>query len=271
MAFSWKFLVRPEKVKKKLNLRNWDADYRANKSKESVETELTAFSSQLSELQYKLYADNRYALVIILQGVDASGKDGTIRHVMGALNPQSCYVKAFKDPTTEELSHDYLWRVHNAIPAKGQIAVFNRSHYEDVIEPQVHNLIPKNELTTRFKQINEFEKYLSDNHIMILKFFLHISKDEQKKRLIKRLHDPTKHWKISESDLHNRKYWDKYMVSYEKALAVCSTDYAPWYIVPANSKWFRNWVVAQILIKTLDNMKLKYPQPKIDISKLSID
>ena len=133
MEFSWKFLVRPGKVKKKLNLRNWDADYHANKSKEGVEKELTVFSSQLSELQYKLFADNRHALVIILQGVDASGKDGTIRHVMGALNPQSCYVKAFKVPTTEELSHDYLWRVHNAIPAKGQIAVFNRSHYEDVI------------------------------------------------------------------------------------------------------------------------------------------
>ena len=150
-----------------------------------MEKELTAFSSQLSKLQYKLFADNRHALVIILQGVDASGKDGTIRHVMGALNPQSCYVKAFKVPTTEELSHDYLWRVHNAIPAKGQIAVFNRSHYEDVIEPQVHDLVPKNELTTRFRQINDFERYLSENHITVLKFFLHISKDEQKKRLIK--------------------------------------------------------------------------------------
>ena len=271
MKFSWKFLVRPGKVKKKLNLRNWDADYHANKSKEGVEKELTVFSSQLSELQYKLFADNRHALVIILQGVDASGKDGTIRHVMGALNPQSCYVKAFKVPTTEELSHDYLWRVHNAIPAKGQIAVFNRSHYEDVIEPQVHDLVPKNELTTRFRQINDFERYLSENHITVLKFFLHLSKDEQKKRLIKRLHDPTKGWKISESDLHSRKYWDKYTLSYEKVLAVCSTKYAPWYIVPANSKWFRNWVVAQVLIETLDNMKLKYPQPKIDISKLSVE
>ena len=176
---------KARKSEKKLNLRNWDTDYHTNKSKEGVEKELTAFSSQLSKLQYKLFADNRHALVIILQGVDASGKDGTIRHVMGALNPQSCYVKAFKVPTTEELSHDYLWRVHNAIPAKGQIAVFNRSHYEDVIEPQVHDLVPKNELTTRFRQINDFERYLSENRITVLKFFLHISKDEQKKRLIK--------------------------------------------------------------------------------------
>src|SRR5919197_2019701 len=270
MELSWKFLVKPRKMPKKLKLKDWDADYHANKNKEDVESELATFSSEMSALQYKLFADNRHALVIVLQGVDASGKDGTIRHVMGALNPQSCYVEAFKVPTTEEFSHDYLWRVHRAVPAKGQVAIFNRSHYEDVIEAHVHNLISKNELTARFRQINDFERYLSENDVTILKFFLHISKDEQKKRLIERLQDPTKHWKISESDLQHRKYWDKYMESYEIVLGVCSTKYAPWYIVPANSKWFRNWVVAQVVTKTLNSLKLSYPQPKIDIPKFSI-
>ena len=213
---------------------------------------------------------NSRSLVIILQGVDASGKDGTIRHVMGALNPQSCYVKSFKVPTEEELSHDYLWRVHMAVPPKGQIAIFNRSHYEDVIEVRVRNLVPKNELTPRYRQINDFERYLSQNHVTILKFFLHISKDEQKKRIKERFMDPTKRWKISEGDLLVRKYWDKYMESYEQALSRCSTHWAPWYVIPANLKWFRNWAVAQIIVNTLDRMKLKYPQPRIDVSKSAI-
>ncbi len=190
---------------------------------------------------------------------------------MGALNPQSCYVKSFKVPTAEEPSHDYLWRVHLAVPPKGQIAIFNRSHYEDIIEGLVHNLVPKNELTPRYRQINDFEKYLSENHVTMLKFFLHISKEEQKKRLQARLEDPTKHWKISESDIQDRKFWDKYMESYEQALNVCSTTWAPWYIVPANVKWFRDWLLADIVVKTLSKMKLKYPQPKIDISKFVIE
>jgi PPK2 family polyphosphate:nucleotide phosphotransferase len=270
MELSRKFLVKPEKMTRKLKLKEW-FDYDANKRKEDVEKDFTHFSSRMSELQYKLYADNTQSLLIILQGVDASGKDGTIRHVMGALSPLSCYAKSFKVPTTEELSHDYLWRVHMAIPSKGQIAIFNRSHYEDVIEVGVHNLIPRNELTQRYIQINDFERYLSENHVTILKFFLHISKDEQKKRLMARLQDPAKRWKISESDLQNRKHWDNYMESYEKVLSMCSTKYAPWYIVPANLKWFRDWVVAHIVVETLDNMKLKYPQPKIDASKFSIE
>jgi PPK2 family polyphosphate:nucleotide phosphotransferase len=271
MKSTSKFVVRPGKMTNKLRLRDWDPDYHANKNKGDVEKELATFSSQMSELQYKLFADNRRSILIILQGVDASGKDSTIRHVMGALNPQSCYVKAFKVPTTEEFSHDYLWRVHMAIPAKGQIAIFNRSHYEDVIEAYVRKLVPKNELSLKLKQINDFERYLSENHITILKFFLHISKDEQKKRLLERLHDPTKHWKITESDLQHRKHWDKYMESYEKLLGFCSTKYAPWYVVPANLKWFRNWVVAWVVTKRLNSMKLSYPQPKVDISKFSIE
>ena len=270
MGLNQKLLVKPGKTTRKLKLKDWDPDYDADKRKQDVERELAHFSSRMSELQHKLFAANSHSLVIILQGVDASGKDGTIRQVMGALNPQSCYVKSFKVPTEEDLSHDYLWRVHMAVPPKGQIAIFNRSHYEDVIEVRVRNLVPRNELTPRYRQINDFERYLSQNHVTILKFFLHISKDEQKKRIKERLMDPTKRWKISEGDLLVRKYWDKYMESYEQALSRCSTHWAPWYVIPANLKWFRNWAVAQIIVNTLDRMKLKYPQPRIDVSKSTI-
>ncbi len=268
MQLGQKLLVKPGKIARKLKLEDWSPD--GDKKKENVERELVRLSSQMSELQYKLFADNSRSLLIILQGVDASGKDGTIRHVMGALNPQSCYVKPFKVPTAEEVLHDYLWRVHMSIPKKGQIAIFNRSHYEDVIEVCVHNLVPKDEILTRYRQINDFERYLSENHVEILKFFLHISKDEQKKRLQERIEDPTKHWKISESDLQDSKYWDKYMESYKEALSRCSTQWAPWHVIPANLKWFRNWAVAQIIVNTLDRMRLKFPEPKIDVSRFTI-
>lgn len=271
MELYQKLLVKPGKAVGKLKLKQWDPDYDIGKSKRDRETELARFSSQMSELQYKLYADSNLSLLIILQGVDTSGKDGTIRHVMAALNPQSCYVKSFKVPTREDITHDYLWRVHIAIPPKGQIAVFNRSHYEDIIEVRVHNLVSKNEITSRYRQINDFERYLSENHVKILKFFLHISKDEQKKRLQERLKDPMKRWKISENDFRNHKYWNKYMDAYEEALKSCSTKWAPWYIIPANVKSFRDWTVAQIIVKTLEGMNLKYPEPKIDVSKFVID
>jgi PPK2 family polyphosphate:nucleotide phosphotransferase len=200
MELKSKLILKPGRTTRKVKLKEWDPGYTANKKKENVENELTQLSSQISESQYKFFAAKSQSLVIILQGVDASGKDGTIRHVMGALNPQSCYVKSFRVSSEEDLSHDYLWRVHMAVPPKGQIAIFNRSHYEDVIEARVRNLVHKNELTPRYRQINDFERLLSENHVTILKFFLHISRDEQKKRLEERLEDPTKHWKISEND-----------------------------------------------------------------------
>ena len=271
MTLGQKLLVKPSKLTRKLKLEDWDTEYNAYRKKENVEHELDRLSRQMSELQYKLFASKTQSLLIILQGVDASGKDGTIRHVMGALNPQNCYVKSFKVPTQEEATHDYLWRVHMAIPQKGQIAIFNRSHYEDLIEVCVHNSVPKNEILRRYTQINYFERYLSENHVAILKFFLHISKDEQKKRLQERIENASKHWKISESDLQDRRYWDKYMASYEKALTRCSTPWAPWYIIPSNLKWFRNWAVAQMIVNTLEKMKLKFPEPKIDVSKLVIE
>jgi polyphosphate kinase 2 (PPK2 family) len=176
MQLGQKLLIKPGRIARKLKLDDRSPNYDVDKKKENAERELARLSSQMSELQYKLFADNSQSLLIILQGVDASGKDGTIRHVMGALNPQSCYVKPFKVPTTEEFLHDYLWRVHMSIPQKGQIAIFNRSHYEDVIEASVHNLAPRNEILTRYRQINDFERYLSENHVVILKFFLHTNK-----------------------------------------------------------------------------------------------
>lgn len=269
---SKELILQPEEEStKQLKLKNWDPDYYANKAKNDMENDINYFSEQIVELQYKLYADNSKSLLIILQGVDTSGKDGTIRHVMGALNPQNCYVKSFKAPNENELAHDYLWRIHMVIPSKGQISIFNRSHYEDIIEASVHNLIPNDNLILRYRQINDFERYLSENHVTILKFFLHISKDEQKKRLQERLHDPTKYWKIKESDFIDHRYWDRYLESYEKVLSLCSTKWAPWYIIPANVKHFRNWAVSYIVLKTLENMNPRFPEIKIDPSKFIID
>src|SRR5215472_3166980 len=271
MQLRQKLLVTPGKIARKLIFGDRSPDYDGDKKKENVDHELDRLSSRMTELEYKLFADNSQSLIILLQCVNASGKDGTIRHVMGALNPQNCYVKSFKVPSSEDVLHDYLWRVHMSIPQKGQIAIFNRSHYEDVIEVYVHNLVRNNEILRRYRQINDFERYLSENHVTILKFFLHISKAEQKKRLQERIEDASKHWKISERDLQDRKYWDKYISSYEKALTQCSTPWAPWYVIPSNLKWFRNWAVAQIIVNTLERMKLKFPEPKTDFSKLVIE
>ncbi len=272
MDLSKELLLKPRKGTQNSKLKDLDSNYDAGKSKEDMENDMPSLFNQMSDLQYKLFADSSKALLIILQGVDTSGKDGTIRHVMGALNPQNCSVKSFKVPNEEELAHDYLWRIHNAIPPKGQISIFNRSHYEDIVEASVRNLIPNDKLVMRYRQINEFERYLSENHITILKFFLYISKEEQKKRLIERLKDPTKHWKIKESDFIDHKYWDKYMESYEKVLSLCNIKWAPWYIIPANVKHFRNWAIAKIITKTLENMKLEFPEIKVkDLSKLIVD
>ncbi len=218
-----------------------------------------------------LYADRRYALLIVLQAVDAGGKDGTIRHVMSGVNPQGCVVTAFKEPTPEELSHDFLWRVHKAVPSRGDIGIFNRSHYEDVLIVRVHSLVPKVVWQKRYEQINDFEYMLTENNVTILKFYLHISRDEQRKRLEARLRDPTHNWKLSLSDLEERQHWDDYREAYEAALRKCSTDRAPWYVIPANKKWFRNQVVAELIVQALDRMKLKYPAPTVDISKVKLD
>ena len=223
---------------------------------------------RLGELQHLLYADKRYALLIVLQALDAGGKDGTIRHVMSGVNPQGCDVTSFKAPSNLELTHDYLWRIHQAVPPLGNIGIFNRSHYEDVLIVRVHRLVPTEVWSKRFRQINEFERMLTQNGVTILKFFLHISKDEQKRRFEARMQDPSRNWKLSLPDFEERQHWSEYQEAYQEALRKCSTEWAPWYVIPADRKWLRNHVIAELIVQALDDMKLKYPAPSVDISKV---
>ena len=233
-----------------------------------VEAQFKKTLDRLDELQYTLYAEGKRSVLMVLQGMDTSGKDGTIRHVMSGASPQSCKVTSFKVPSSHELAHDFLWRIHQAAPEKGQIMIFNRSHYEDVLVVRVHDLVPKKVWEERYDEINRFEKYLTENGTTILKFFLHISKEEQKERIQARLADPAKHWKLSEADLKEREYWDDYIDAYEDALTKCSTKYAPWYIIPANHKWFRTLAVSKILVEALEKMNPKYPTSELDINRM---
>jgi PPK2 family polyphosphate:nucleotide phosphotransferase len=217
-----------------------------------------------------MYAEDRRALLVVLQAMDAGGKDGTIRHVTAGLNPQGCRVTSFKAPSAEELDHDYLWRIHHAVPARGEFGIFNRSHYEDVLVVRVHGLVPKSVWSARYQQINAFEKLLAANDVVIVKFFLHISKEEQIERLRARLEDPTKLWKFNEQDIAERRRWDDYMAAYEDALERCSMPAAPWYIVPANKKWFRDYVVSQILLDTLSRLKMQFPKATVDPKKIRL-
>jgi PPK2 family polyphosphate:nucleotide phosphotransferase len=215
-------------------------------------------------LQNKFYAEKKRALLIVLQGMDTAGKDGTIRHVMSGINPQGCSVTAFKVPNSEELSHDFLWRIHKAVPERGMIGIFNRSQYEDVLVVRVHKLVPKDIWQARYDEINRFERNLAENDVKILKFFLHISKEEQKKRLDDRLHDPHKKWKLSKADGKERKLWDDYVAAYEAMLHQCSTEYAPWFIIPSDHKWFRNLAVSRIIVETLEGFDMHFPQSPED-------
>ena len=259
------FKVKPNT---KIHLTNWNPTFLKRMDKEEAEKILNQnLMNQMSDLQYKLFANKSQSLLIILQGISAAGKDSTIRNVMGAFNPQSCRAIAFKAPSEEELFHDYLWRIHKLMPAKGEITVFNRSHYEDVIEVRVRKLVSKSIWSKRYTQINEFERYLHENNIKIIKLFLHISKDEQKRKLEERMRNPQKQWKITESDITEHNYYEQYMEAYEEALWKCSSKWAPWYIIPADIKSLRNFVVAEIIVTTLKSMKLKFPKPNFDISK----
>jgi PPK2 family polyphosphate:nucleotide phosphotransferase len=226
---------------------------------------------ELSRLQNLLYAENRRALLIVLQGMDTSGKDGTIRHVLAGLSPLGVQVKAFKVPTEEELAHDFLWRIHKEVPKHGVIGIFNRSHYEDVLVVRVHGLVPRKVWKNRYELINQFEKLLVKNNVIVLKFFLHISKAEQKARLEQRLADPTRYWKFSLQDVEERKYWSAYRKAYEDVLSRCSTKWAPWHLVPANHKWYRNLVVAETIVQTLGELDMHYPPPSVDLSKIKIE
>ncbi len=232
---------------------------------------LKKLNKQLLELQGLLYAESQHALLIVLQGMDTCGKDGTIRRVMSGINVQGCDVISFKVPTADELSRDFLWRAHRAVPPKGKIGIFNRSHYGDVLVVRVHNLVPESVWSQRYRQINDFERMLVENGTVVLKFFLHISKDEQKERLESRIEDPTKHWKIAASDIRERAYWDDYMQAYEVMLQKCSTEWAPWHIIPANKKWYRNLVITECIVDTLKKLDMRYPEPSVDVTKLRID
>jgi PPK2 family polyphosphate:nucleotide phosphotransferase len=223
--------------------------------------------ARLAELQYLLYASKQHALLIILQGMDCSGKDGTIRQVMAQVNPQGCRVTSFKAPSAQEAAHDFLWRIHPAVPDRGMIGIFNRSHYEDVLIVRVHKLVSEGIWSTRFKEINSFEKILTENNVRLLKFYLHIGRQEQKKRFQQRLQDRTKWWKLSPADFQERNYWKHYITAYEDMLRYCSTPWAPWYIIPANKKWFRNLAVSHIIVKTLEDLKMKFPKPTFDVSQ----
>lgn len=266
MSYAYDFRVKTGST---INLAKIDPDFHDKyENEEAVAEEAEKNSQKLSELQAMMYAENKHALLVVLQAMDGGGKDGTIHHVMSAMNPQGCSVVSFKVPTAEELAHDYLWRIHKQTPRKGQVTVFNRSHYEDVLVVRVHNLVSKEIWSRRYNEINAFERGLANAGTTIVKFFLHIDKNEQLRRFRDRLDDSGKQWKISESDYSEREYWDDYQQAYMDVLSKCSFNYAPWYIIPANHKWFRNLVVSQILVETLQDLKMKYPEPSVDLEAI---
>lgn len=240
-------------------------------SKEESLQRMEELQAQLSEFQERLYAENKRSVLIIFQAMDTGGKDGAVKSLMTGLNPTGVQVTSFKAPTWEELDHDYLWRVHQKVPSRGMIGVWNRSHYEDVLITRVHKMVDKKTCQARFEQINNFEKMLVENDVTLLKFFLHISKDEQKERLQARLDDPTKHWKFNEGDLKERALWDEYQVAYEDVLNQCSTKYAPWFIVPADKKWARNIIIAEAVLDAIAKLKPQFPQVELDPAKMVIE
>jgi PPK2 family polyphosphate:nucleotide phosphotransferase len=248
-----------------------DAGETAGWNRAAGEAHLAKGVERLADLQDRLWAEARRCVLIVLQGMDASGKDGTIKHVMTAFNPQGCIVTSFKVPTPDELAHDYLWRVHQRTPGAGEVGVFNRSHYEDVLVVRVHELVPRETWAARFDQINAFESLLSAAGTSIVKFMLHIDRDEQRRRFESRLKDPAKRWKFRSGDLVERKLWEAYQTAYEDVLARCSTDAAPWYVIPANQKWFRNLAVAEILGDVMEDLDPRYPPPTEDLSAIRVD
>ena len=261
-------LVKPGK---KFRLQDVDPDSTLGlKNKQEAERTLAENRRRLIDLQRLFYASRRKGLIIVLQAIDAGGKDGTIRHVMRGVNPQGCRVASFKAPSSNELSHDYLWRIHRNVPPRGEMCIFNRSHYEDVLVVRVHNYVPKEVWNRRFRHINEFERMLAEEDFLIRKFYLHISKAEQKKRFEQRLQDKKKNWKFSSADVEERRYWDKYMEAFEDVLDKCSTSFAPWFVVPSNRKWVRNVAISSILVQTLEELDMKFPVPKEDLSKVRV-
>jgi len=252
-----------------LKLNKIDPNFKnKHEDKDSAEAETAGHVDKMRELQYLLYAEGKHSLLICLQALDAAGKDGTINHVLGAMNPQGCKVYGFKVPSKEELAHDFLWRIHARTPGKGEVVIFNRSHYESVLVERVHKLVPKEIWAERYDLINEFERGLLANGTHIIKLFLHIDADEQLRRFKQRIDDPARHWKISEFDYSERKLWNDYQEAYEDAISKTSTKHAPWYVIPSNHKWFRNLAVSNIIVDTLKSLDMEFPAPTVDIEKI---
>ena len=263
MDFRKRFIVEPGS---KFKLADFDpADKGQHENHQTAEAEIARHADALARLQYKLYAEGKRSLLIVLQGLDASGKDGVIRHVMTGTNPQGVNVTCFKQPTHEELAHDFLWRAHHHTPGCGEIMIFNRSHYEDVLIVRVHNIVPRSVWSLRYERIREFEKLLVQAGTQLIKFYLHISPEEQLNRFKERLDDPHRNWKIRESDYIERKYWPAYIEAMEEAIRETTTKHAPWFIIPSNHKWFRDLVISSILVNTLEEMQLQIPKPSVDL------
>ena len=266
MDFRKQFAVSPGK---KLKLAAIDPSQSGGHlSNEAAQPEISKYVTRMAELQALLYANADQSLLVVLQALDAAGKDGVVRHLFSGMNPQGTSVFGFKQPSASEAAHDFLWRAHQRTPAKGEVVVFNRSYYEDVLVVRVHELVPKAVWSKRFDLINDFEKLLTQNGTRILKFFLHISPEEQLERFKQRLDDPARNWKISESDYSERELWPKYTEAYEDALEKTSTAHAPWYVIPANHKWFRNLAASQIIAETMEDMKLKLPPTRVDLEEV---
>jgi len=264
------YLVKPETKVKLSKIDPSDTgDFKGGK--EAALAEFEKLNGKLEALQELLFAEHKQKVLVILQAMDAGGKDGTISHVFEGVNPAGVRVASFKAPTAEELDHDFLWRVHKEVPGKGELVIFNRSHYEDVLVVRVHNYVPPEVWKKRFDQINEFERTLAENGTTILKFYLHIDLDEQKERLQARLDDPTKRWKFRLGDLEERKLWGNYMEAFEDVLSKTSTDYAPWYIVPANHKWYRDLVISSVLVDALEGLKMKYPESEENLDGVVVE
>jgi PPK2 family polyphosphate:nucleotide phosphotransferase len=266
MDFRKQFVVEPGSLVRLAEIDTGFVGDFADKEAARIQTEKN--TAKLAELQYKLYAENRRSLLIILQAMDAGGKDGTINKVFAPMNPQGCRVQGFKEPSREALAHDFLWRIHLFTPKAGEVVVFNRSHYEDVLIVRVHDLVPKTVWSKRYEHIRNFEKMLTDHQTKVVKFFLHISPEEQLKRFMERLDDPAKQWKISEADYRERERWGDYAAAFEDAFRECSTPEAPWYIIPADHKHFRNLAVSQIMVDVLEEMKLEIPKPTVDLDEI---
>jgi PPK2 family polyphosphate:nucleotide phosphotransferase len=266
MHFEGMFRVKPDS---KLRLNQLDPAYKGEyESAETARQETEHFREKLTHQQALLYAQRKHSVLVVLQAMDAGGKDGTVNHVFSALNPQGTTVVGFKQPTPIELAHDFLWRVHRHTPGRGEVAIFNRSHYEDVLVTRVHKLIDKATWIARYQRIREFETGLISNSSTILKFFLHISKEEQLVRFAERLEDPRRNWKISESDYTERELWDDYIAAFEDAISATSTREAPWYIIPSNHKWFRNLAVSQIMVDAMEALGMAFPEPSVDLAEI---